>query len=144
RTAHSTGGLQDPVHGLQEEKLAPHHRLAHAELLVEVIDATLENAFPARSRPGGVVVGQQRVEDIEGGVAVAGGGGGVGRRDQAGEVPQAGCGDRAGGAVVDPVGAGRHVEIPRGGEVRRQPGDEVVGVAAGDGQVGGIVRGGVD
>ena len=130
---------QDLGDRLEEEEFAPHHRLVDAQLLVEVIDAVLEHALPARGVPGEVAVGAEGVEDRQRGVAVAAGAA-SGRAVRLGEVPEARGGDRGGRAVVDPVGAGGDVEVPGGDEALGAAVEEVVGVALGDGQVGRVVR----
>lgn len=45
---------KDLAHRLQEEKVAPHDRFMHAEFLVKMINAVLQEALSARVVPGNV------------------------------------------------------------------------------------------
>ena len=128
---------QDLVDGFQKEEVAPHDGLVDAQLFVEMIDAVLQDPFPARGGPRQVAVGAERVENGQGGVAITLGPRRVALVDEAGEVPQARGGDGGGRAVVDAVRADRNVEVPGRYQASRTAGDEAVGVAAGDGKIGG-------
>ena len=64
---------EDLVDGFQEEKVAPHHRLVHAQFFVEMIDAVLQDSFPAGRGPGEVSFGAESVENRQRGVAVRAG-----------------------------------------------------------------------
>ena len=77
---------------------------------------------------------------VERRVAVAVGAVGVARGGERGEIPEPRGGDRRGRAVVDPVGAFGHVEVPGRDEPLRTPGQETVGIPPRDLQVGRVAR----
>ena len=100
----------------------------------------LEDAFPAGRVPGEVAVGAERVEDRQGGVAVAGG-----RAGSCGAVSPARF-QRPEAAIAaaelssirsGPAGTSKS---QGGTKPSGQRCEEVVGVAPGDGQVGRVVR----
>ena len=116
--------MQHVLERLDEEVFAPHHRLVDAEILVDVIDAAAENAFP----PGLVlaeVLFAQRPQDADGGrpVEVA-----LDRIvQQAAQAQQPGSGDGGRGGVEQFAALGRRVEVPRRNAVGRRMRDVVIG-----------------
>src|SRR5579885_629897 len=132
-----SGAAQGALQGFEEKIIAPDHGFIHAQLAVEVINAALQHAFPARIPLGHVALAQGAQNPLRGSPIkmslhrILG--------DPAQPV-QSGCRNGSRGCVQQRARLGRGIEIPRWNAVGVAVRSIVFGARLGGRQKSGIAR----